>query len=120
MNLVCECGQVWRLKPMHFPFYCPCGKRHEGDTLMRLAMPDELPPKPTIEQALKSDERTQLEAAAKESGLLLGDAIAALTTAIGIPPCGGCEKRKQWLNAAHRWFRDRLASAQDQPRDASG
>jgi hypothetical protein len=36
---------------------------------------------------------------------LLGNRIAALTTAIGIPPCGGCEKRKAWLNNAHAWLR---------------
>lgn len=36
---------------------------------------------------------------------LLGNRIAALTTAIGIPPCGGCNKRKAWLNKAHAWLR---------------
>jgi hypothetical protein len=36
---------------------------------------------------------------------LWGNQIAALTKAIGIPPCGGCEKRRQWLNKAHAWLR---------------
>jgi hypothetical protein len=36
---------------------------------------------------------------------LLGNQIAALTKAIGIPPCGGCEKRRQWLNKATLWLR---------------
>jgi hypothetical protein len=36
---------------------------------------------------------------------LWGNKIAALTKAIGIPPCGGCEKRRQWLNKAHTWLR---------------
>lgn len=36
---------------------------------------------------------------------LLGNRIAALTTAIGIPPCGGCNKRKAWINKAHAWVR---------------
>lgn len=36
---------------------------------------------------------------------LLGNKIKALTDAIGIPPCGGCEKRRQWLNKAHAWLR---------------
>ena len=36
---------------------------------------------------------------------LLGNRIAALTTALGIPPCGGCAKRKAWLNKAHLWLR---------------
>jgi hypothetical protein len=37
---------------------------------------------------------------------LLGNRITALTTAIGFPPCGGCENRKKWLNSAHQWLRD--------------
>lgn len=36
---------------------------------------------------------------------LLGNHIAALTSALGFPPCGGCNKRKAWLNAAHTWLR---------------
>lgn len=28
----------------------------------------------------------------------LGDVVAAVTTAVGIQPCGGCEKRKEFLN----------------------
>lgn len=40
-----------------------------------------------------------------EDPTLLGNRIAALTAAIGWPPCGGCTKRKNWLNAAHDWLR---------------
>jgi hypothetical protein len=36
---------------------------------------------------------------------LLGNKIAALTAVLGIPTCGGCGKRKEWLNAAHKWLR---------------
>jgi hypothetical protein len=36
---------------------------------------------------------------------LIGNRIAALTTALGIPPCDSCGKRKEWLNAAHLWLR---------------
>src|SRR5687768_8983687 len=36
---------------------------------------------------------------------LIGNRIAALTTAIGIPPCAGCETRKTWMNKAHAWLR---------------
>lgn len=43
-------------------------------------------------------------AAASERGMLAGDLIAAMTKAIGIPPCGGCEKRREWLNRAHAWL----------------
>jgi len=28
----------------------------------------------------------------------LGDTIAKVTRAIGINPCGGCDKRQEWLN----------------------
>ena len=31
-----------------------------------------------------------IEPAAQSHGMLLGDAIAAMTAAIGIPACGGC------------------------------
>lgn len=45
-----------------------------------------------------------VEREAGSRGILLGDAVAALTKAIGIPPCGGCDKRRQWLNTAHAWI----------------
>lgn len=35
----------------------------------------------------------------------LGDVIAKVTTALGIEPCEGCEKRKQSLNSAFHWLR---------------
>lgn len=28
----------------------------------------------------------------------LGDTIAAITAALRIPHCGGCERRRRWLN----------------------
>lgn len=28
----------------------------------------------------------------------LGDAVARVTKAVGIKPCGRCEKRREWLN----------------------
>lgn len=36
---------------------------------------------------------------------LLGNRIEALTKAIGIPPCGGCADRRDWLNRAHASLR---------------
>lgn len=39
-----------------------------------------------------------------EDRALLGDRIADLLAACGIPPCGGCDARKAWLNSAHRWI----------------
>lgn len=32
----------------------------------------------------------------------LGDRVAAVTKALHIPECGGCKKRREWLNAAGR------------------
>lgn len=40
-----------------------------------------------------------------EDSSLIGNRIKALTEAIGIPTCGGCESRRQWLNKAHEWLR---------------
>lgn len=40
-----------------------------------------------------------------EDSTLLGNRIAALTAALGVPHCGGCEARRQWLNRAHAWLR---------------
>ena len=43
---------------------------------------------------------------------LLGDRIAEVTTALGIPPCDGCEKRKAALNAwSRRGFIGTIATA---------
>lgn len=32
---------------------------------------------------------------------LLGDRLAAIFAACGVPPCRGCHKRRAWLNNAH-------------------
>lgn len=36
---------------------------------------------------------------------LIGNRISALTTALGIPPCDSCGRRKEWLNKAHSFLR---------------
>ncbi len=45
-----------------------------------------------------------------EDPTLLGNRIKAMTEAIGIPSCGGCEARKRWLNSAHAWIRSAVRS----------
>ena len=40
-----------------------------------------------------------------EDPTLIGNRIAALTAALGIPPCGGCDRRREWMNKAHLWLR---------------
>ena len=46
-----------------------------------------------------------------EKGLLAGDIVATVTAAFGIPPCGGCEKRRQWMNRVHQWIRDQITGS---------
>ena len=54
---------------------------------------------------LDDEARVQVAQQAEASGILLGDMIAEMTKAVGVPPCGGCEKRREWLNRLHAWLR---------------
>jgi hypothetical protein len=47
------------------------------------------------------DQQERIVAVAESRGMLIGDVIAELTAMIGIPQCGGCKKRKEWVNATH-------------------
>lgn len=38
---------------------------------------------------------------------LWGNRLAAITSAIGLPPCLGCDGRRKWINAAHLWLREK-------------
>ena len=68
-------------------------------------------PKPTKEgKPLTDDEKRSLFGDAADDPTLLGNRIAALTAAIGIPTCGGCGKRKAWLNKAHAWLREQFTA----------
>lgn len=40
---------------------------------------------------------------------LIGNRIAAAIKRLGIPPCGGCGARRDWLNNAHAYFREPAA-----------
>ena len=40
---------------------------------------------------------------------LLGDRIAGITSAMGVKPCGGCNKRKEVLNGWHKKVTNLLA-----------
>ena len=42
---------------------------------------------------------------------LIGDRLAKLTSALGIPPCGGCGHRCDWLNRAHLWLQNQFTAA---------
>ena len=47
-------------------------------------------------------ELSEMEVAFKDEGLLLGDAIAKATKAIGFTPCPSCKRRQEWLNEWHK------------------
>lgn len=42
---------------------------------------------------------------------LIGNRIAEVTKRFGIPPCGGCSARQQWLNKADKWVRGLFSPA---------
>lgn len=70
---------------------------------------EELPPGipgPNIFQPLTPAELTELFP--NEDPTLLGNRIKALTDALGIPTCGGCDGRRKWINAAHAYLRSKL------------
>jgi hypothetical protein len=58
---------------------------------------------------ITADRQAEITAAVESSGQHVGDWIAALTKSLGIPTCGGCEKRKEWLNSAHAAIESGLA-----------
>lgn len=76
-----------------------CGHHTYGET----------PPRRNCDRAavLTAEETESLFGASDPT--LVGNRIAALTKAIGIPPCGGCESRQAWLNKAHAWLRNGLS-----------
>lgn len=53
----------------------------------------------TREQMLQIAEAKQQESRKSEPSKGLGDTVAKVTKAVGIKPCGPCERRRQWLNA---------------------
>jgi hypoxanthine phosphoribosyltransferase len=44
------------------------------------------------------------ELLADKDPTLIGNRIAESTKLFGIPPCGGCDARRRWLNKAHQWL----------------
>ena len=104
-----DCQSVWNLRDDEFPFHCTCRKRFASPADMPGAVADAKPTKRTQTQEEKLlrllPEPDKIKAEAKSRGMLVGDVIAAMTKAVGIPPCGGCESRRVWLNKAHEWVR---------------
>lgn len=75
---ICGLGPI-PMRPEELPVHHQCGESRPDHAALVAALPE-------------SDR------------LLLGDRIEQLAKAIGIPTCGGCEARKQWLNRAHAWL----------------
>ena len=81
--------------------------RANGSPLDKL--PPGIPPPPVVpKNAGLSDAEVQELLPGEDDPTLIGNRIAALTAAIGIPHCGGCEARRQWLNKAHEWLKFQL------------
>lgn len=82
-TVVCdECGYTrhthWRIEQIRHP--CPTAPRAD-------------PVIPDVEELQKSDPT------------LVGNRLESLFKDVGVPPCGGCGKRRDWLNVAHLWLR---------------
>lgn len=108
MRFKCEnksCGYVSRREISLWPFQCFCGRVYQAPDGCE-AKPKDKPrqPKESPVQGLTQAEREELFPGESDQSLL-GNRIAAMTTALGIPPCGGCGNRKAWLNKAHAWLR---------------
>lgn len=60
-------------------------------------------------QLLNEDEQKELFGNL-EDPTLLGNRIAELIARLGVPPCGGCQTRKTWINKAHLVLRDLMGT----------
>lgn len=98
MNFECTCGFTTPMQPHEWPLRCACGRFYKDAE----TPPVKITATPSSSN-LSSSEVAELFPG--EDATLLGNRIAALTEAIGIPHCGGCESRRRWLNKAHDWLR---------------
>lgn len=59
------------------------------------------------ESLITPDELTALKSADQPltDPTLVGNRLESLFKEVGIPTCGGCGKRRDWLNVAHLWLR---------------
>lgn len=86
------------------------------DVVMQATVRPPRPKPPPSDEPPKLKDRDVAELFPGESDpTLLGNRIAALTSAIGFPPCGGCTARKNWLNKAHAWLRGDLTAITQPP-----
>jgi hypothetical protein len=91
------------MEPHEFPIHCRCGMRYDLEGRSeQLAAEPRTPP-----QLLAEAELAKLR---QIDPTLIGNRLESLFKAVGVPPCGGCEKRRDWLNRAHAWVRDTLSA----------
>jgi hypothetical protein len=106
MSFKCQCGIS--VKVRDWPFHCVCGRSYASE------MAEPAIGERRARRSLKGINIARL--VGNGDPTLLGNRIAALTAAVGIPPCGGCEKRRAWLNKAHAWLRGKISgSSSDRP-----
>jgi hypothetical protein len=110
MNFRCPfCGIYIPVTQDDFPLTC-CGVRHESLE----KVPNEVTPelRAQVQSALRSPHFYGLSRSEvnelfpdEEDQTLIGNQIKAITEWLGVPPCGGCENRRIWLNNAHSYLR---------------
>jgi|GEM_PF-5463916 len=103
-----NCGRKSKVKV--WPLKCSCAHVYssptsEGLALITLPTPQGLR---AVDNVLDDGERTKLFDNSDPS--LIGNRFAAITSALGFPPCGKCEARKKWLNKAHAWLRGQASN----------
>ena len=101
------------------PGFCPVYNRQMTDHLIRICQGKSLTPEKceayrrnwksnplqsNNQQFILTDKEIS-ELFPEEDPTLIGNRIRALTDTLGIPPCGGCEQRRIWLNSAHSYLR---------------
>ena len=116
--IICPtCGMTWKPRDSTNPINCKCKTRFtvENGEVVILALATVAPPNarkqggaipgPTLGRLPQLTEWEKKQLFGDSDPTLCGNRIKAVTDALGIPPCGGCEKRRQWINNAHAWLR---------------
>lgn len=116
--MTCECSDVG---------WCARYRRHTSDRSLSICRSEVMTPEacetyrqhwaalangnpitqPSYTNGLSDAELTELFP--NEDATLIGNRIKAMTEALGIPTCAGCNTRRKWINDAHEWWRRQRA-----------
>lgn len=104
-----KCGREHRpLNPAN-PVNCRCGTRfilRDGEVaVLRIGTADPAAPRTTLGRKPELTTWEQKQLFGDEDPSLWGNKIAEFTKLYGIPPCGGCDQRRKWINNFHAWLR---------------